>query len=448
MQSISSFSQFTARAISIVGTVLSKFRLFSLANVFYSTALSLEPKLLYAHVRIAHTFAEQGNMQKAAEKYKSIVAMQPTLSTVYSLGLFLARRGNINDDFYKSILSVIGTPEIIAMINKLSKSPTIYQPSKLWLYFMVFNTLQLETGGINNFKRTVNHNYFNWTADVDVNTQFQALKNNLSWSDRDLSAALESAHFDGNAKPVEFSKEKWSKYIQFLCMLWEYSSKNDHLRLLDKVKEPALGNPVAIEYKNHSVTQDICNSVLEVNTIMQNIVHEPEKRLRVMELGAGHGRIENVMLQTLPNSQVVIVDIPPALYVSQWYLTSLYPNQRAFKFREFSSYKEVQEEFEESSIAFLSPAQVEQLPAKSIDLFINICSLQEMTSAQIDMWFGHIDRLCKGWFYTKQYIVSKNGFDDLVIKREDYPVRQHWTVQFNRTNPIFPDLFETIYRIN
>jgi putative sugar O-methyltransferase len=293
------------------------------------------------------------------------------------------------------------------MIKTLAKSPAIYQPSKLWLYFMIFNTFQLETGGLVNFKRTVNHNYFNWTADFDVNTQFQALKNELNWSDADLEIADKSVHFDSTAKPMKFTESKWRRYAQFLCMLWEFTIKNDRLKLIDQLDEPILGNPVAVEYKGRKVTQDICNSVIEVNTIMNYINHNPEKRLRVMELGAGHGRVGNVLLHAVSNIQIVIVDIPPALYVSQLYLTSLFPKHRAFKFRDFSSYAEIQDEFEKSSVAFLSPAQVEHLSDWMIELFNNISSLHEMTHAQIDMWFNHVDRLCTGWFYTKQYIESK-----------------------------------------
>ena len=52
--------------------------------------------------------------------------------------------------------------------------------------------------------------------------------------------------------------------------------------------------------------------------------HNPQERMRVIELGAGHGRVANVILHAVANVQVVIVDIPPALYVSQWYLSNLF----------------------------------------------------------------------------------------------------------------------------
>jgi len=437
-----------AKVLLILGTVFGRCNWFALAITCYNKALTIDPKCLNAHLQLADMFVKRRKYKEAATIYKKAIGLQPTLSTVYNLGFKLAREGSLNDEFYQSILNVVETPDIVSMIKYLAKSPTIYQPSKFWLYFMIFNTFQLETGGIVNFKRTINNNYFNWTADFDVNKQFQSLKNELNWSDSDLVNAEIFVHFDSTVKPKEFTERKWRKYVQFLCMLWEFTSKKDRLMLLKQLQEPELGNPVVIEYKGRKVAQDICNSVMEVNTIMEFTNHNPQERMKVLELGAGHGRVANVLLHAVANVQVVIVDIPPALYVSQWYLSNLFPKHRVFKFMDFSNYREVQHEFEESSIAFLSPAQVEYLPDQMFDLFINISSLHEMTYAQIEMWFGHIDRVCNKWFYTKQYIESKNPFDNIVIRQKDYPVRAHWQELLNRRSPIYSELFEAIYRVH
>jgi hypothetical protein len=143
----------------------------------------------------------------------------------------------------------------------------------------------------------------------------------------------------------------------------------------------------------------------------------------------------------------VIIDIPPALYVSQWYLSNLFQSKKIFKFREFVNYDEIREEFESSSIAFLAPQQIELIKDKYFDLFINVCSLMEMKPIQIENWFKHIDRVCGGWFYTKQWYESKNQFDKVVILETDYPMRNNWDKLLNRTS-IHPLLFESIYKIN
>ena len=438
----------TANSLSIVGMLLGRCNWAEPAIRCLYKALAIDSKCLTAHLQLGKIFVKIRRYKDAAKIYKQAIACQPTLTAVYKLGLSFSRERSLNDEFYQAVLNVMETKDIISMIKHVANAPSIYQPSKLWLYFMIFNTFQLETGGIGNFKRTVNQNYFNWTADADVNAQFQALKNELNWTDDDLTQAERAAHFDSTVKPKEFTKRKWRIYVQFLCMLWEYTSKKDGLNLLKLLREPMLGNPLAIEYKHCIVTQDICNSVMEINTIMKFVNHDPATKMKVVELGAGHGRVANVLLQAFPDVQVVIVDIPPALYVSQWYLSNLFPRRKIFKFKVFSNYREVQREFEEASIAFLSPAQIEYVPDRMFDLFINISSLHEMTHEQIEMWFGQIDRVCNKWFYTKQYIESKNGFDGIVVRQQDYPVRPHWQELLSRRSPIYPDLFESIYKVH
>jgi hypothetical protein len=82
------------------------------------------------------------------------------------------------------------------------------------------------------------------------------------------------------------------------------------------------------------------------------------------------------------------------------------------------------------------------------DVFINISSLHEMTHDQIEMWFTHIDRVCKGWFYTKQYFEHQNPVDDIVVRKEDYPVKAHWLELLNQKCLAQQNMFEALYRVH
>ncbi len=449
MNSKSYLHIFVAKFFSKSGTVLSRCKCYSVAISCYHIAMKINPRL-DRWIQIANAFMNRRKYKEAAKYYKKAFKLQSNLMNFYfDLGLnHFAKKGRLNDEFYQSSLDLVETPEIISMIKILTRSQPVYQPSKFWLFYMWFHIYQIETVGVENFKRTINNNYFNWTNDYDINAQMKSLKNELNWSDSDMRHCETSVKFNIATVPKEYTEEKWKKYGQFLCLLWEYTLKNDHLKILNQLQESLLGNPIAIEYKGHKVTQDICNSVIEINTIMEFINYNPEKKLRVMELGAGYGRVGSVLLHAVPNIQIVIVDIAPALYVSQWYLTNLFPKYKVFKFRDFSDYNDVQQEFEESSIAFLLPAQIEYMPDQMFDLFINISSLHEMTPTQIEMWYGQIDRVCKGWFYTKQYIKNINNFDGVVIRREDYPVRPNWQELLNRRSQVFSELFEAIYKLH
>jgi hypothetical protein len=118
-----------------------------------------------------------------------------------------------------------------------------------------------------------------------------------------------------------------------------------------------------------------------------------------------------------------------------------------FGFRRFAGEDEVAEELAEAQIAFLTPNQLELLPSLSADLFVNISSLHEMRRDQIAHYFELIDAHCHGHFYTKQWIRSINPFDDIVVKREDYPVPAHWSARLDRVHPIQTHFFEALYDV-
>ena len=117
-----------------------------------------------------------------------------------------------------------------------------------------------------------------------------------------------------------------------------------------------------------------------------------------------------------------------------------------FHYRSFADYESVRDEIGSSSIIFLAPPQVEMLPDDSFDLFVNMSSLHEMTFEQIALCFEHINRLCTEHFYTKQWNEHHNSFDDIVVKRSNYPYDAGWTEVFNRTCELQPRFFEGLYR--
>ena len=68
---------------------------------------------------------------------------------------------------------------------------------------------------------------------------------------------------------------------------------------------------------------------------------------------------------------------------------------------------EIKKEFEQSDIAFFLPYQLELLPQKISDLFINISSFHEMHPHQIELYFQCIDHLISKYVYIKQWKKEK-----------------------------------------
>jgi len=327
------------------------------------------------------------------------------------------------------------------MFECLTKADPVFHPSKFWGELNTKNLEQLERE-IENFKQTVALNYFTWVVGPG-DKQFRYLMKNTgfrSWPEI-LSGAF------GYDPSSTLTRRQQVQLTLFTRMLWKFVQKFDHENLLNTIEEPKTGNPFNISLKNKLISQDIANSVLEYYSIREQLKQPKTEKITFCELGAGYGRNAYLMMKALPNCRYIIIDIPPALYIAQRYLSMVFPEKKIFTFRCFERYDEVRE-MEAANIIFLLPHQARMLPPKSADVFLNISSLHEMKLEQIHEYFKIIDRLTKGFFYSKQWFESRNPKDGIVIKTEDYPVPEHWEKLYFRKAKVQVHFFESMYKIN
>jgi len=328
-----------------------------------------------------------------------------------------------------------------SMIDCLGQGSDIYLPSKFWDALNRKNIDQLAGDGISNIKRTVAQNYFTWVIGRS-HEQFRFLRKQTplrAWP-RILQSLLRRD--DTLALP----RSRQIDLILFTAMLWNYAEQFDREGLLKRIEEPLEGNPFRIYLNDRLVSQDLANSILEYYSIREQFSHGTGATM-VCELGAGYGRNAFVFLKALHSCRYVIVDIPPALYVSQHYLSAVFPDKKIFTFRCFKAYEDIRQEFESSDICFLLPHQAEMLPNKYFDLFINISSLHEMKMDQIQAYFKLIDRLTRGYFYSKQWLISNNPEDGTTIRAGDYPVLPSWRQLYHRTAKVQISFFEAMYSL-
>jgi putative sugar O-methyltransferase len=337
--------------------------------------------------------------------------------------------------------------ELDEMMSAMKKASPLYTPSVFWEHLAAKHIEELERDGFDNFKRTINMKYFNWGI-LGI-LRHQLLPVFGRWlSNPTLSpfvAQFSNYRSSTDTKVKSFNPATAALYKVYVAMLADFVADSDKLGLLDKITEPEIGNPFVINHRGRRVSQDLCNSIHEFYS--STAACDPSKpRFRIAELGAGYGRLGQVYLSALPNASYCVIDIPPALYVAQLYLTKVFPGETVFKFREFDSYEEIRVEFENSRIRFLAAHQIELLPPDQFNLFVNISSLHEMTREQIANYLKQIDRLCRGNFYSKQWRVSRARANGFTIKESEYPIPSNWQELFHRQHPIQLMFFEALYR--
>jgi putative sugar O-methyltransferase len=343
-------------------------------------------------------------------------------------------------------------PELAAMWAEMEQAPAIVQPSDFWRALGARNTRQLDEAGFARFKRTVNQNYFSWVPHALRDDQLLALL--VAWLRHPVPRAF-SARL-GDVSTLEAGPDRTNPFRRarprrihaaFLGLLWEYVRRRDPRGLLDRLEEPMLGDPVVATYRGRRISQDLCNSVHELYSATAAFPGGEPGPGGVLELGGGYGRVAWVFLSAFPRTRYVMCDIPPALGVAQQYLTALFPDRRAFRFRHFDSHAEIAEELAEAQLVFLTPNQLAMLEPLGVDLFLNISSLHEMRPEQIAYYLGEVDRHCTGCFYMKQWQQWHNPDDNVVIAREDYPIPPQWRTVYSRRHPIQTAFFEALYRV-
>lgn len=354
-------------------------------------------------------------------------------------------------------------PVIEAMRRELFSADPIYHPSRIWEYLNALNMEQLRSGGIKYFKRRVNQNYFNFVPlslnDPKLTSLFH------QWLRNPRMTVIKSRILDPDINPetgeilgpdrriFKMSPRLRSRirrkfllllYRWLVSMLWDYGMAHDKMGLLSRLSEPRLGAPIEILLNNRLISQDLIHSALECNAIFDGMGQPAADRpLKIAEIGAGYGRLGYVLLHAIP-CKYMVFDIPPSLYISQWYLSHLFPQKRVFTFRPFKRFEDIADELAQADIAFFTANQIALFPNNYFDLSINISSIHELKPEQIKNMLGQIYRVTRRHVYLKQYKEYVNPYDNLRIREESYVVPEGWQHKYYRTDPVDSRFFETL----
>lgn len=333
-------------------------------------------------------------------------------------------------------------PRLREMLDEFPKFRKEILPSKYWAELNKKALRQISDSSYENFKRTVARNYFTFIV-TPWNHQTRFLMRSLPFSQ--AIGIIFGALFAPRHKLF-----KWYQSIYYNLLtklLWAYVEENDPEHLLDRLSEPLQGNPPRVYQRKRLISQDLANSFLEYLSIMDTDVDKSEIST-IMELGSGYGRSAYVHLVLRPDCRYILVDIPPALYICEKYLSDVFKDRKMFPFRPFERFDDIKDEYENADIIFLMPHQLELVPDKSVDLFINISSLHEMRIDQIRYYFKLMEKLTRKYFYTKQWKESKIPYENVIIRQDDYPTNKNWRQLYARECNVQDQFFEALYDLS
>ena len=223
--------------------------------------------------------------------------------------------------------------------------PEIYHASKFWEKLNQLNIEWLKADGLDNFKRTVNNNYFNWMVNAksvyfrNVARPFFAKAKChpiklLSLISTNVSEMHHRTYVSASTQTTYFQRKIYALYLLFLH---EYVADRDEFGIFDKLEEPLVGNPIVIRKNGKRISQDISNSYMEYSYIRQALGNDFPKVKTVAEIGGGYGRLSYLfhLLHQGEGVKIVVIDLPPAFLVAQWYLRKVFPEAKVMGYRNF-----------------------------------------------------------------------------------------------------------------
>jgi putative sugar O-methyltransferase len=339
----------------------------------------------------------------------------------------------------------------------------LYEPNFYWDIADDIHIQLLIKYGIENFKRTVSHGYQNWEMCSLYNPQVRALLKTMQsgfteepWrniietpdhvGNHDLALGIPTAEYMDTPIYRLALMEDREIYRISVGLLWEHIKSQDNFQILETLEESTIGNPIRIWRNGKLISSDLAHSIRERNILFNSLTLNGTEKYTVGEIGAGHGRLAEIFGRTT-NYRYLIFDIVPALYVSQWYIQRLFPNEKVFTFRHFDKFEEVREEVEQSRFAFFTSNQIEMIPDSYFELFINLNSFGEMRRDQITNFIGHIDRLTKLAFLSRQELksISKNP-SVLPLERKDYDMPKPWHLIIDKNDDYHPFYFNHVWK--
>lgn len=140
----------------------------------------------------------------------------------------------------------------------------------------------------------------------------------------------------------------------------------DNANLFDLIKESREFGVEVYEFLGVSVSRDLLDSILEINFLIDIVGLENFKTYKILDIGAGYGRLSKSLAQAFPMIKSSCIDsIPLSTAISEFYL---------------------EKEIVDKKVKVYTLDQIDQMPDNYFDLATNIHSFSEMSLDSVENW--------------------------------------------------------------
>lgn len=233
-------------------------------------------------------------------------------------------------------------------------------------------------------------------------------------------------NFRGHTAYV-FQEGRFNRNPFGYLLAYYYTKSLDRYRLLDKLEEDGAFGAVRYVIDGRQVSRDLLDSVLEIYFLQDHLKIMDFQKLRVLDIGAGYGRLAHRMAEALPNLEdYACTDaVAVSTFLCAYYLkyrglgdnTRVIPLDRVY----------------------------EGLQPGTIDLAVNIHSFSECTLPVIEWWL----EVLRDMDVPALMIVPNSGADLLTNDGRDFrPLVEQSGYQLTACQPKYLDPLVQKYALN
>jgi SAM-dependent methyltransferase len=125
------------------------------------------------------------------------------------------------------------------------------------------------------------------------------------------------------------------------------------------------------EFMGITISRDLLDSILEINFLIKMIGRDTLSRSKVLDIGAGYGRLAKNLAKVFPDISIGCIDsIPISTAISEFYL---------------------KDEIASKQIEILDLTRINSIAENNYDLAVNIHSFSEMSLASVENWIKVLD---------------------------------------------------------
>ena len=257
---------------------------------------------------------------------------------------------------------------------------------------------------------------------------------------------LEEKKINSNLfKKHETFNYKYSVLYNYLCLLLhENLKKTEYYEYLSKLNDKSfLGfKDPFITIDGVNITTDKIVSLFDLEKIDK--FSKIREKDRILEIGAGSGRLSDCIMSIKKNICYTICDIPPSIYICYKRLKLAFPEKKIKLLVDCDNSRDLNQNINDNDITFIFPHQLKNINSEFYNLTIAVDCLHEMNQSTLRDYFNMITRISDKMYFSI-WNKTKNWHSESLFKRTerlnfekgDYPIPKSWKIAF-KENLKFP----------